>query len=1129
MKTPGSIVVLQPKGAVVEFFGGVRGYLPVAEISEAFIKDPKDHFRLGQSVAVRVLSVDPEAERLLVSCRTDSSNSQAQLESLGPGTVVSASIVEKTKDGVVVNVEPQNVRGVIPLGHLTDGNDTRAQMKSLKVGENLESLVILERNFSKRFVMLSAKKSLVEDARAGKFPSDISQISVGDKLHGYVKNATIKGLFVGFAGSLTGLALKQDLSTEFVSDPAEKFSPMQSVECYVVNIDDAIGRFQLSLLAPKPKTLKKETSSGGFTPVDEAVTSIDEFVPGKITKAQIVSVKETQLNVKLAENVQGRIDVSQIYDDYKSIPNSKDPLGEFKKGEIVDVKIIGYHDARNHTFLAISHRSASHLVYELSAKKSDLNSSSYKPLTLEDVKVGSSWLAFINNLTVDFAWVNLSPTVRGRIPLFDLTNNADELEDVEAHYPIGSAIECSVIEVDIKTSNLKLSVRAHNGTAVNDYSDVKVGQTLPTLVTKVTETLVFVKLGANISGAAYISDALDDYSADLKLTYLPHQLVKAKIIDVDTSNKRISVTLRPSQTEKDAEKPVDQHIQSIEDVQKGSIVRAFVKNVADKGLFVSLGRNITARIQIKNLSDSYLKDWKKYYTVGQVVTGKVLSVDEHNSRVELSLKESAVTGKDPREVSGLGSINENDIFDGVITKVEDFGVFVKLDGTSITGLCHKSEVADVPLQDMSKVFSEGDKVKAKILKIDTEKRRVSLGLKASYFTELESDVEMEEFDVNNDEDDDDDDELDNSVAFEDDSEEEEEGDESDDESDEDNGIAVTASKKSSNGLSVGFDWTGTNVLDEMNTKEDGDDNEDDDSSNEEEGRSRKRRKRSKFVEDKTGTLNTKLPQSIQDFERLLVGSPNSSIMWMNYMAFQLQLSEIEKAREIAQRALKTINFREEQERLNVWIALLNLENSFGTNQTAEDTFKEAIQFMDSKTIHMKYAGILSQSEGKAKKAEELYDVAMKKFGGEDMSIWITYANFLFDHDNAAKARSLLDRSLRMLPARNHKEIITKFAQLEYTKGEAERGRTLFEGLISSYPRRIDLWIVYLDYEIKNGDKETVEKLFERVIGVKLTMKQAKFFFKKWLGFEDKLGDSKKVDYVKAKASEYVSSRTEQEE
>lgn len=75
----------------------------------------------------------------------------------------------------------------------------------------------------------------------------------------------------------------------------------------------------------------------------------------------------------------------------------------------------------------------------------------------------------------------------------------------------------------------------------------------------------------------------------------------------------------------------------------------------------------------------------------------------------------------------------------------------------------------------------------------------------------------------------------------------------------------------------------------------------------------------------------------------------------------------------------------------------------------------------------------------------------------------------------------------------------------------------------------------LDLEIKNGDMEQVRRLFGRVLGLghpiaadgtkpgakRLKDKQAKFFFKKWLAFEEKTGDEKMVDEVKARAADYV--------
>lgn len=125
---------------------------------------------------------------------------------------------------------------------------------------------------------------------------------------------------------------------------------------------------------------------------------------------------------------------------------------------------------------------------------------------------------------------------------------------------------------------------------------------------------------------------------------------------------------------------------------------------------------------------------------------------------------------------------------------------------------------------------------------------------------------------------------------------------------------------------------------------------------------KRKKKRHEIEHDLTVNLHNRTPQSSADFERLLLSSPNSSFLWIQFMSFQLQLSEIEKARETGRRAIQTINFREEQERLNVWIALLNLENSYGTEQTLDAVFKEAARANDSKTVHLRLASILEDTQ-----------------------------------------------------------------------------------------------------------------------------------------------------------------------
>lgn len=161
-------------------------------------------------------------------------------------------------------------------------------------------------------------------------------------------------------------------------------------------------------------------------------------------------------------------------------------------------------------------------------------------------------------------------------------------------------------------------------------------------------------------------------------------------------------------------------------------------------------------------------------------------------------------------------------------------------------------------------------------------------------------------------------------------------------------------------LSGGFHWSGNEPQQDQEAWSDP--SEDEESDAERQPIKKKKRRKKEIEQDHTADMHTKTPESNADFERVLLGSPNSSYLWIQYMSFQLQLSEVEKAREVARRAIQTINFREEQERLNVWIALLNLENVYGTDETLETVFKEASRANDSKTVHLRLASILSQTE-----------------------------------------------------------------------------------------------------------------------------------------------------------------------
>ena len=106
--------------------------------------------------------------------------------------------------------------------------------------------------------------------------------------------------------------------------------------------------------------------------------------------------------------------------------------------------------------------------------------------------------------------------------------------------------------------------------------------------------------------------------------------------------------------------------------------------------------------------------------------------------------------------------------------------------------------------------------------------------------------------------------------------------------------------------------------------------------------------------------------------------------------------------------------------------------------------------------------------------------------------------------------------------------MSKFAQLVFEYDSAERARTLFDGLLAKYPKKLDLFFVYTDKEVKHGDLDAARSLFERAanpadesIKLKVSSKQMKSLFKKWYSFEEKHGTPETQDQVKDAARTYV--------
>lgn len=98
-------------------------------------------------------------------------------------------------------------------------------------------------------------------------------------------------------------------------------------------------------------------------------------------------------------------------------------------------------------------------------------------------------------------------------------------------------------------------------------------------------------------------------------------------------------------------------------------------------------------------------------------------------------------------------------------------------------------------------------------------------------------------------------------------------------------------------------------------------------------------------------------------------------------------------------------------------------------------------------------------------------------------------------------------------------IISKFGMLEFKYGAPENGRTMFEGIVSNYPKRMDIWSIYMDMEMKYGQANVTQArhLFERCLSnesIQKKPKKMKLVFQKYMEFENQQGNKVKLDQLR---------------
>lgn len=100
-------------------------------------------------------------------------------------------------------------------------------------------------------------------------------------------------------------------------------------------------------------------------------------------------------------------------------------------------------------------------------------------------------------------------------------------------------------------------------------------------------------------------------------------------------------------------------------------------------------------------------------------------------------------------------------------------------------------------------------------------------------------------------------------------------------------------------------------------------------------------------------------------------------------------------------------------------------------------------------------------------------------------------------------------------------LIVRFAIMEFKFGEQEQGAAIFETIISSDPKKVNIWTTYVDQLVKINEIDQARKVLDRAVSQRLPLKSMKSLFMKFRKFEEEHGNEQSVEQVKERAKEYV--------
>ena len=298
---------------------------------------------------------------------------------------------------------------------------------------------------------------------------------------------------------------------------------------------------------------------------------------------------------------------------------------------------------------------------------------------------------------------------------------AESVPTTEFDHLLGKYEEFKVIKLDKEKSNIVLSRKAvleevNSEEREKLLATLQEGQVTKGMVKNLTDYGAFVDLGG-VDGLLHITDMSWSRINHPSEAISIGQEIEVKVIKFDKEDKKVSLGIKQLMEDPwvgiEAQFPIN------------TSVMAKVTNLTDYGFFAEIEKGVEGLVHVSEI------DWtnknihpSKVVQLGDSLEVMILEVDEEKRRISLGLKQLS---ENPWQVFEHKH-NEGEKITGVIKSITDFGVFIELEG-GIDGLVHLSDISWDEDEEAVRALEKGQDVEAVILAIDSERERISLGIK----------------------------------------------------------------------------------------------------------------------------------------------------------------------------------------------------------------------------------------------------------------------------------------------------------------------------------------------------------------------------------------------------------------